>query len=71
MKTINELNKPLEVHIKSNENRLKLIELDRRLKQLGRMKPKNWIEGLGIWLQTKGIQLQIKGVIQRMKNSKG
>ena len=71
MKTINELNKPLEVHIKSNENRLKLIELDRRLKQLGRMKPKNWIEGLGIRLQKVRIRMQIKGIMIRMKNSNG
>ena len=71
MKTLNELNHPLEVHIKRNENRLKLIELDRRLKQLNRMKHKNRMERFGIWLQKVGIGMQIRGVILRMKNSKG
>jgi hypothetical protein len=67
MKTLKELNKG--VH---NETlRLRLIELDRRLKQLSRSKPKNWIEGLGMWLQYKGIKMQIKGIMIRMKNSKG
>jgi hypothetical protein len=67
MKTLKELNKG--VH---NETlRLRLIELDRRLKQLSRTRPKNWIEGLGIGLQKVGIRMQIKGIMIRMKNSKG
>ena len=67
MKTLKELNKG--VH---NETlRLRLIELDRRLKQLGRIHPKNWIEGLGIGLQKVGIRMQIRGIMIRMKNSKG
>ena len=71
MKTIKELNEPFEIHIKSNHNRIKLIELDRRLNQLNRMKAKNGVETLGIWLQKVGIKMQIKGVLLRMKNSKG
>lgn len=67
MKTLKELNKGVE-----NETlRIRLIELDRRLKGLNRMKPKNWIEGLGIRLQKCGIGMQIRGIMIRMKNSKG
>jgi hypothetical protein len=67
MKTLKELNAPLENEL--SENRLKLITLDRRLRHLNRTRPKNWIEGLGMWIQKKGIQMQIKSVLIRMKNS--
>ena len=65
MKTLNELNKGVE----RETLRMRLIELDRRLKQLSRTRPKNWIESLGMWLQEKGIKMQIKGILIRMKNS--
>lgn len=65
MKTLRELNKGIE----TETLRIKLIELDRRLKQLNRIHPKNWIEGLGIHLQKVGIRMQIKGIMIRMKNS--
>jgi hypothetical protein len=65
MKTLKELNSGVE----RETLRMRLIELDRRLKQLGRTRPKNWIEGLGMWLQGKGINMQIKGIMIRMKNS--
>ena len=67
MKTLNELNRGVE----RETLRMRLIELDRRLKQLGRTHPKNWIESLGMWLQKKGLQMQIKGIMIRMKNSNG
>ena len=67
MKTLRELNKGVE----RETLRMRLIELDRRLKVLSRSKPKNWIESLGMWLQKKGIQMQIKGIMIRMKNSNG
>ena len=69
MKTLKELNAPLENEL--SENRLKLITLDRRLRHLSRTRPKSWIEGLGMWIQKKGIKMQIKGVLIRMKNSNG
>ena len=65
MKTLRELNKGVE----RETLRIRLIELDRRLKQLGRMKPQNPIESLGMWLQEKGIKMQIKGIMIRMKNT--
>ena len=67
MKTLKELNSGVE----RETLRMRLIELDRRLKQLGRTRPKNWIEHLGIWLQKKGLQMQVKGIMIRMKNSNG
>jgi len=67
MKTLKELNAPLENEL--SETRLKLITLDRRLRHLNRGKPKNWIEGLGIGMQKIGIKMQIKGILIRMKNS--
>jgi hypothetical protein len=67
MKTLKELNAPLENEL--SETRLKLITLDRRLRHLNRGKPKNWIESLGIGMQKIGIQMQIKGILIRMKNS--
>ena len=67
MKTLKELNAPLENEL--SETRLKLIALDRRLRHLNRTQPRNWIEGVGMWLQKKGIKMQIKGVLIRMKNS--
>ena len=67
MKTLKELNAPLENEL--SENRLKLITLDRRLRHLNRTRSRNWIEGLGMWLQKKGIQMQIKSVLLGMKNS--
>jgi hypothetical protein len=67
MKTLKELNAPLESEL--SENRLKLITLDRRLRQLSRTRSRNWIEGLGMWMQKKGIEMQIKSVLIRMKNS--
>ena len=69
MKTINELNKPFQMENELSETRMKLITLDRRLRHLYRMNPKNWIEGLGIGMQKIGIQMQIKGILIRMKNS--
>ena len=69
MKTLKELNAPLENEL--SETRLKLITLDRRLRHLNRTQPRNWIEGVGMWLQKKGIQMQIKGIMIRMKNSNG
>jgi hypothetical protein len=69
MKTINELNKPFQMENELSETRLKLIALDRRLRQLDRMIPKNWIEAVGMWIQKKGIKMQIKGILIRMKNS--
>ena len=69
MKTINELNKPFQMENELSETRMKLITLDRRLRQLDRTVPKNWIEGLGIRLQKWGIGMQIKGILIRMKNS--
>ena len=67
MKTLKELNRGVE----RETLRMRLIELDRRLKQLNRTRPKNWIESLGMWLQEKGIKMQIKGIMIRMKNSNG
>jgi hypothetical protein len=69
MKTLKELNAPLENEL--SETRLKLITLDRRLRHLNRGKPKNWIEGVGIWIQKLGIRMQIKSVLIGMKNSNG
>jgi hypothetical protein len=66
MKTLRELNPVEREHL-----RIRLIHLDRRLRQLGRTRPKNWIEDLGMWLQKKGIEMQIKGIMIRMKNSNG
>ena len=51
-----------------DELRIKLIELDRRLKGLKRMKPKTIIEGLGIQMQKWGIRLQIRGIMIKFKN---
>ena len=67
MKTLKELNAPLENEL--SETRLKLITLDRRLRHLNRTQPRNPIERFGMWLQKKGIQMQIKSVLLRMKNS--
>jgi len=67
MKTLKELNKPFQMENELSETRLKLITLDRRLRQLDRMKPKNWIEAAGMWIQKKGIKMQIRGVLIRMK----
>jgi hypothetical protein len=69
MKTLKELNKPFQMENELSETRMKLITLDRRLRHLNRMNPKNWIEGLGIGMQKIGIQMQIKGILIRMKNS--
>jgi hypothetical protein len=68
MKTLNELNKPFKMENELSETRMKLITLDRRLRQLVRMHPRNPIERVGIWLQTVGIKMQIKGVLIRMKS---
>ena len=67
MKTLKELNTPLENEL--SEDRLKLITLDRRLRHLNRSRAQNLIERLGMWLQRKGIQMQIKSVLIRIKNS--
>ena len=67
MKTLKELNAPLENEL--SETRLKLITLDRRLRHLSRSKPQNLIEGIGMWIQKKGIKMQIKSVLLGMKNS--
>ena len=67
MKTIKELNAPLEREL--SEDRLRLITLDRRLRHLTRTKAQNPIEALGIRLQKWGIRMQIKSVLLRMKNS--
>jgi len=67
MKTLKELNTPLENEL--SEDRLKLITLDRRLRHLNRSRAQNPIERLGMWLQRKGIQMQIKSVLIRIKNS--
>ena len=57
--------------MKPNEiQRIKLIQLDGKLKGLNRNKPRNWIERLGIHLQKVGIRMQIRGIMIRMKNSK-
>ena len=66
MKTLKELN-PVE----REGLRIRLIELDRRLKQLSRSNPQNPIERVGMWLQKKGLQMQVKGIMIRMKNSNG
>ena len=71
MRTLNEMNRPFEIQNKSNQNRLKLIELDRRLNHLNRIKAKNGLERFGLWLQRVGIRMQIKGVLQRMKTQNG
>ena len=67
MKTLKELNAPLENEL--SETRLKLIAIDRRLRHLSRTRTKSWIEGLGMWIQKKGLQMQIKSVLLGMKNS--
>ena len=69
MKTLNELNKAFNNENELSETRMKLITLDRRLRQLDRTQPKNWIEAVGMWIQKKGIKMQIKGIMIRMKNS--
>ena len=69
MKTLKELNAPLENEL--SETRLKLITLDRRLRHLNRMNPKNWIEAVGIWIQKVGIRMQIKSVLIGMKTQNG
>jgi hypothetical protein len=66
MKTLRELNAPLENEL--SETRMKLITLDRRLRHLNRTRPKNWIERLGMWLQKVGIKMQIKSVLLGMKS---
>ena len=71
MRTLNEMNRPFEIQYKSNQNRLKLIVLDRRLNHLNRIKAKNGLERFGLWLQRVGIRMQIKGVLQRMKTQNG
>ena len=69
MKTLNELNKPFNNENELSETRMKLITLDRRLRHLNRMYPKNWIESLGIGMQKIRIKMQIKKILIRMKNS--
>ena len=69
MKTLKELNAPLENEL--SETRLKLITLDRRLRHLSRSKPQNLIEGIGMWIQKKGIKMQIKSVLLGMKSQNG
>ena len=71
MKTLNELNKAFNNENELSETRMKLITLDRRLRQLNRSVPKNWIERVGMWLQKKGIKMQIKGILIRMKAQNG
>ena len=68
MKTLKELNKPFQMENELSETRMKLITLDRRLRQLDRTKPKNWIEAVGMWIQKRGIKMQIKGILIRMKS---
>lgn len=56
--------------MKPNEiQRIKLIQLDGKLKGLNRNKPRNPIERFGIQLQKWGIRMQIRGIMIRMKNS--
>ena len=69
MKTLKELNAPLENEL--SENRLKLITLDRRLRHLSRSKPQNLIEGIGMWIQKVGIRMQIRSVLLGMKSQNG
>ena len=69
MKTLKELNAPLENEL--SETRLKLITLDRRLRHLSRSKPQNLIEGIGMWIQKVGIRMQIKSVLLGMKSQNG
>jgi hypothetical protein len=71
MKTLKEMNKPFHQENELSETRLKLITLDRRLRHLYRMKPKNGLERFGMWLQRVGIRMQIKSVLLRMKTQNG
>ena len=55
MKTIRELNKGLE----RETNRLKILEIDRRLRQLSRVRHRSVLERIGIKIQRLGIQNKV------------
>jgi hypothetical protein len=58
MKTIRELNKGLE----RETNRLKILEIDRRLRQLSRIKHRSVWERIGIRIQRIGLKIQRLGI---------
>ena len=58
MKTIGELNKGLA----GETNRLKILEIDRRLRQLSRIKHRSVLEWIGIRIQRIGLKIQRLGI---------
>jgi hypothetical protein len=64
MKTIRELNKGLE----GETNRLKVLEIDRRLRQLSRIKHRSVLERIGIRIQRIGLKIQRLGIQKQNQN---
>jgi hypothetical protein len=64
MKTIRELNKGLE----GETNRLKILEIDRRLRQLSRIKHRSVLERIGIRIQRIGLKIQRLGIQKQNQN---
>jgi hypothetical protein len=58
MKTIRELNKGLV----RETNRLKILEIERRLRQLSRIKHRSVWEWIGIRIQRIGLRIQMLGI---------
>jgi hypothetical protein len=58
MKTIRELNKGLE----RETNRLKVLEIERRLRQLSRVRYRSVWERIGIRIQRIGLKIQRLGI---------
>ena len=58
MKTIRELNKGLV----AETNRLKILEIERRLRQLSRIKHRSVLERIGIGIQRIGLKIQMLGI---------
>jgi hypothetical protein len=64
MKTIRELNKGLV----AETNRLKILEIDRRLRQLSRIKHRSVLERIGIRIQRIGLKIQRLGIQKQNQN---
>jgi hypothetical protein len=58
MKTIRELNKGLV----AETNRLKILEIERRLRQLSRIRCRSVLERIGIGIQRIGLRIQMLGI---------
>jgi len=64
MKTIRELNKGLV----AETNRLKILEIERRLRQLSRIRCRSVLEGIGIHIQRIGLKIQMLGIQKQNLN---